>query len=56
MAKALKCDACGTFFEVDSSLDCRTYTVYDNDCDEDIDMCPKCYDALCELLKSKEEK
>ena len=57
MAKALKCDKCGGFFDyykifpkwrvVDTTSKCTSYNP--------LDLCPGCYEDLLELLNIKEE-
>lgn len=51
MAKALKCDRCGGFFDCIKWL--RRYQIRDMDqknFDKTIDLCPDCYEKFCDFL------
>lgn len=51
MAKALKCDRCGGFFDLLKGL--RKYQIHDMDeknFNKTIDLCPDCYDKFLNFL------
>lgn len=52
MAKALKCDRCGGFYDyIKASL--RRYQIHDTDeknFNKTVDLCPDCYDKLIDFL------
>ena len=55
MAKALKCDRCGGFFDYIKKL--RRYQIRDMDeknFDKTIDLCPDCYSKFLIFLKINE--
>lgn len=56
MAKALKCDRCGKFFER-KDMEEKYYvttTLYFRDPDSCIDLCPKCYGKLEKWMEENE--
>lgn len=51
MAKALKCDRCGGFFDYIKAL--RRYRIHDMDehnFDKTVDLCPDCYETFTKWL------
>lgn len=51
MAKALKCDRCGAFYDYIKCL--RRYHIHDMDgktINKTIDLCPDCYEKFCDFL------
>lgn len=52
MAKALKCDRCGAFYDLITEL--RDYRIRDlsgmNKCEKYVDLCPDCYAKLLRFL------
>lgn len=55
MAKALKCDRCGQFYDVLSKE--RKYLMRDTEhFNNPIDLCPDCYEYFVNWLQIKEEE
>ena len=51
MAKALKCDRCGGFYDYIKAL--RRYQIRDmneKNFDKTVDLCPNCYEKFCDFL------
>lgn len=56
MARALKCDRCGGFFDYIKSL--RNYQIRDmneKNFDKTVDLCPDCYETFTKWLTGKRE-
>lgn len=53
MAKARKCDRCGTYY--DDSIEFRKYLVLSLNPEKRLDLCIKCYKDLENFLGVKEE-
>lgn len=50
MAKALKCDRCGGFYDLVKNF--RKYQILDTEIYEKrVDLCPDCYDKFLNFLK-----
>lgn len=47
MAKALKCDRCGGFYDLLKDL--RDYRIV-NSFAHQVDLCPECYEKFCDFL------
>ena len=56
MAKALKCDRCGGFFDYIKAL--RRYQIRDTDAnfDKTVDLCPDCYMTFTKWLTGEKEQ
>lgn len=57
MAKALKCDKCGGFYDL--ITDYRRYKIIDGECLDTkkfIDLCPDCYNRFLAFLKVHNSK
>lgn len=53
MAKAIKCDRCGTYYD---SIEFRKYQVLSLNPEKRVDLCIKCYKDLIKFLGIKEEE
>lgn len=61
MAKALKCDACGEFFDYDEEIDNMTKIMKTNVINEtwnvrSYHVCPKCVNQIISMFEKEDEK
>lgn len=61
MAAVIKCDACEKTCSVKEAKHIRIHRLtdaehFDSDTLKHLDVCPECYDKLCEILKLGDKK